>query len=62
MLDETLTPEERAVVAKAKAFAAEHVAPNAARRAKKMGYGNAMVMSAGISGWLATSLPTEVGQ
>src|SRR5205814_9079368 len=31
MLDETLTPEERAVVAKAKAFAAEHVAPNAAR-------------------------------
>src|SRR5689334_19982843 len=31
MLDETLTPEELAVVAKAKAFAAEHVAPNAAR-------------------------------
>src|SRR5438477_11924714 len=31
MLDEILTPEERAVVAKAKAFAAEHVAPNAAR-------------------------------
>ena len=36
-------------------------APNAARRAKKMGYRNAMVMSAGISGWVATSLPTEVG-
>src|SRR4051812_21942119 len=31
MLDETLTPEELAVVAKAKAFAADHVAPNAAR-------------------------------
>ncbi|MFZ6658975.1 rhodanese-like domain-containing protein [Undibacterium sp. TJN19] len=36
-------------------------APNAARRAKKMGYDNTMVMSAGISGWLATSLPTETG-
>src|SRR5258708_22197527 len=31
MLDEVLTPDERAVVARAKAFAAEHVAPNAAR-------------------------------
>ncbi len=31
MLDETLTPEELAVVEKAKAFAAEHVAPHAAR-------------------------------
>ena len=31
MLDEVLTPEERAVVARAKAFAEEHVAPNAAR-------------------------------
>ena len=28
-------------------------APNAARRAKKMGYGDVKVMSAGISGWLA---------
>jgi rhodanese-related sulfurtransferase len=36
-------------------------APNAARRAKKMGYGNAQVMSAGISGWLAAKLPTEAG-
>ena len=36
-------------------------APNAARRAKKMGYGNVKVMSAGISGWLATELPTEAG-
>lgn len=31
MLDEVLTPEERAVVARARAFAEEHVAPNAAR-------------------------------
>src|SRR5271168_2107334 len=28
-------------------------APNAARRAKKMGYGDVKVMSAGISGWLS---------
>src|SRR3979490_3184545 len=31
MLDEFLTPEETAVVARAKAFAEEHVAPHAAR-------------------------------
>jgi rhodanese-related sulfurtransferase len=37
-------------------------APNAARRAKKMGYGNVKVMSAGISGWLAAKLPTEGGE
>jgi rhodanese-related sulfurtransferase len=36
-------------------------APNAARRAKEMGYGNVYVMSAGISGWLSASLPTESG-
>jgi rhodanese-related sulfurtransferase len=36
-------------------------APNAARRAKKMGYGNVQVMSAGISGWIAAKLPTEAG-
>jgi rhodanese-related sulfurtransferase len=36
-------------------------APNAARRAKKMGYDNVKVMSAGISGWLAKNLPTEAG-
>jgi rhodanese-related sulfurtransferase len=34
-------------------------APNAARRAKKMGYDDVKVMSAGISGWLAARLPTE---
>jgi alkylation response protein AidB-like acyl-CoA dehydrogenase len=31
MLDEVLTPQEREVVARARAFAEEHVAPNAAR-------------------------------
>ena len=36
-------------------------APNAARRARKMGYANVQVMSAGISGWLAADLPTESG-
>ncbi len=36
-------------------------APNAARRAQKMGYQNVQVMSAGISGWLAAKLPTEGG-
>jgi len=36
-------------------------APNAARRAKGMGYVNVRVMSAGISGWLAAKLPTESG-
>ena len=34
-------------------------APTAARRARKMGYSDVTVMSAGISGWLATTLPTE---
>jgi len=36
-------------------------APNAARRAKQMGYTNVKVMSAGISGWLAKNLPTQAG-
>lgn len=36
-------------------------APNAARRAKKMGYSNVHVMSAGITGWLGAKLPTEAG-
>jgi len=37
-------------------------APNAARRAKKSGYGDVRVMSAGISGWQAAKLPTESGE
>lgn len=36
-------------------------APTAARRAKKMGYANVRVMSAGISGWLAADMPAEAG-
>ncbi len=36
-------------------------APNAARRAQGMGCSNVYVMSAGISGWLDASLPTESG-
>src|SRR5262245_15739959 len=36
-------------------------APNAARRAKQMGYADVRVMSAGISGWVAANLPTESG-
>lgn len=34
-------------------------APNAARRARKMGYSNTHVMSAGINGWVSAKLPTE---
>ena len=37
-------------------------APNAARRAKQMGYSNVHVMSAGISGWLNAKLPAESGE
>jgi rhodanese-related sulfurtransferase len=37
-------------------------APNAARRAKGMGYSDVRVMSAGISGWVDAKLPTESGQ
>jgi rhodanese-related sulfurtransferase len=37
-------------------------APNAARRAKQLGYGDVRVMSAGITGWLAAELPTQAGE
>lgn len=33
-------------------------APQAARRAKAMGYDNVRVMSAGITGWMDAGLPT----
>jgi rhodanese-related sulfurtransferase len=36
-------------------------APNAARRAKSLGYTNVKVMSAGIKGWLDAKLPVESG-
>lgn len=37
-------------------------APNAARRAKSLGYTNVRVMSAGIAGWLGARLPTASGE
>jgi rhodanese-related sulfurtransferase len=37
-------------------------APNAARRARSMGYENSYVMSAGIKGWLAAELPTQCAE
>ncbi len=37
-------------------------APTAAQRAKRMGYRNVRVMSAGISGWIDADLPTESGE
>lgn len=37
-------------------------APNAAKRAKQMGYSNVFVMAAGITGWMSASLPTESGR
>lgn len=36
-------------------------APNAARRAKKMGYENIKVLSAGITGWVGARLPVASG-
>ena len=37
-------------------------APNAARRARRLGYTNAVVMSAGIRGWVSAELGTEGGE
>jgi rhodanese-related sulfurtransferase len=37
-------------------------APNAAHRARKMGYTRVRVMSAGINGWIGAALPTESGE
>lgn len=36
-------------------------APQAARRAKKLGHANVAVLSAGIRGWMAAGMPTESG-
>ena len=36
-------------------------APLAAKRAKRMGYEDVRVLSAGITGWVAAGLPTEAG-
>jgi hypothetical protein len=37
-------------------------AANAARRAKQMGYPNVKILSAGITGWQDSKLPTESSQ
>jgi rhodanese-related sulfurtransferase len=37
-------------------------APNAALRAKSLGFGNVHVMSAGIQGWRDAGLPVESGE
>ena len=37
-------------------------APNAAKRARQLGYANATVLSAGISGWISAAMPTESGE
>jgi len=37
-------------------------APNAARRARSLGYQRILVMQAGIAGWLNAGLPTESGE
>jgi rhodanese-related sulfurtransferase len=37
-------------------------APNAARRAKSLGYSNVKVMAAGIQGWVGEKLPVEKGR
>ena len=36
-------------------------APQAARRARQMGFSDVRVLSAGISGWVAAGMPTEPG-
>lgn len=36
-------------------------APQAARRAEKLGYADVRVMSAGITGWIGAGLPVESG-
>jgi rhodanese-related sulfurtransferase len=36
-------------------------APNAARRARGLGYRQVRVMAAGITGWIDAALPTESG-
>lgn len=37
-------------------------APNAARKAGKLGYTDVRVMSAGISGWVGAQLPVDSGE
>jgi rhodanese-related sulfurtransferase len=37
-------------------------APNAGKRAERLGYTNVRVMSAGITGWVGAGLPVESGE
>ena len=60
--DSDLPPDKNAVLVFYCSNPMCRKAPNAARRAKKIGYNNVHVMSAGISGWLAARLPTESGE
>jgi rhodanese-related sulfurtransferase len=60
--DSDLPPDKNAVLVFYCSNPMCRKAPNAARRAKKIGYSNVQVMSAGISGWLAAGLPTEAGE
>jgi rhodanese-related sulfurtransferase len=59
--DSDLPPDKNAVLVFYCSNPMCRKAPNAARRAKKMCYGEVLVMSAGISGWLTANLPTESG-
>ncbi len=60
--DSDLPPDKNAVLVFYCSNPMCRKAPNAARRAKKIGYNNVHAMSAGISGWLAARLPTESGE
>src|SRR5258708_20344167 len=61
MLDEVLTPEERAVVARAKAFAEEHVAPNAARWEWERRYPLGTIKAAWVAGLHTIELAKKHG-
>src|SRR5260370_6874563 len=62
MLDEVLTPEERAVVARAKAFAEEQVAPNAARWEWERRYPLETIKAACAPGLNTIHLPKKHGR
>ena len=60
--DRDLPPEKDSVLVFYCSNSLCRKAPNAARRAEKMGYSDVRVLSAGISGWLKAKLPTESGE
>ena len=61
MLDEVLTPEERAVVARAREFAERHVAPNAARWEWERRYPLETIKAACAEGLHTIELATKHG-